>query len=1523
MRILLVDKYRISKYDIQNFDEAYVINYKPYDKNENVLITFDFSNGKKVIKSNGTVNIINEKMIIPEVALVEYGIYVLKILGSQDYIYIYAYPDFETNIYKLDLANIEEIKIGNSQDCNIIHKNTATGNLHAIIRKINGKWRIESADNYKVYVNKKSINHAFLKAGDIIFINGIKIVFMTKFLTINNPRNSVSVNGLVIYNDINNKPNNKYDPVTDEDKIANLYNDDDYFYHTPRLKEVIESEEVSIDAPPAPFVNEDLPFWLSMGSILTMGASTFMMMYNIWYGLSSGTRTILSVLPQIIMCVALIIGALIIPRLARRYQKNKIIKKEKLRHEKYGEYLDKKEKEIAQIIKNQNQILNENSITPQECLDAINNKNKNFWARQVHNDDFLFLRLGTGSLAPSISISYPEEHFTLEPDELLENVFTMVDKYKKNENVPICFSFADNKLSAMVGNSAHKEDYLKSLILQLITLHSPQDLKIIIFTNEFNSKKWDYAKFIPHLFSEDKKTRFFATNEDEMKDISIYIEEEYKHRKALFDGDEHQEDFNENLGYKNFNPYYLIINDDYKLAKKVSIINNILKDERNYGFSLLVVEDSMKYVPKECEIFIQISDKDGCILKKDISPKTQINFKLKYAEDLDMNDIARKIGNIPTMVKEGVSVLPSSLSFLDMYGVSKIEQLNIANRWRTNNPVNSLSATIGVHSSLEEFKLNLHEKAHGPHGLIAGSTGSGKSEFIITYILSMALNYHPYEVQFVLIDYKGGGLAGAFENKETGVRIPHLVGTITNLDVNEMNRTLVSIESELKRRQKVFNKVRDSLSESTIDIYKYQRLYREGVVKEPMAHLFIITDEFAELKAQQPEFMNQLISTARIGRSLGVHLILATQKPTGVVNDQIWSNSKFKVCLKVQDRSDSMGILKRPDAASIKEAGRFYLQVGYDDYFDIGQSGWSGAKYVPSDKIIKKVDENLDFINNTGEIIKSIRDLVSVVEVKNDLGDQLTNIVKYIYNLGLKENLQISNLWLDSIPSEIYVNDLKKKYNYKPQPYFINPVIGEYDVPQEQFQNILNLNLTDSGNTVIWGQPGSGKENLLSTIMWSSIVEHTPDEVNFYVIDCGSESLGIFKNMPHVGEIATVDEDEKIVSILQMISDEMERRKELFVEYAGSYKEYISNSGNKLPLIVTIINNYEIFTENYMKISESIQNFYRDGAKYGMVFILTTIATNSIRTRMLQNFNNQIMLQVPNETDYRTYLSAPRTFTIAKYFGRGAISMNKTAYEFQTALITDKKNINNLVRSAAKQLEQSYTTRARKVPVIPKVVTFNNTKEFLKNDFIPVGYDINTKQPVSFLFERKINIVSGINFDQIQIDFIDAIMRDMKQLNKKVIVLDMAEAYEKNYGILCYNKDFDNSFIKIYNELITKKDEETYCFVLGAGYLKTKITKAQPIVTKLFENLSNINVHFIFFDVYESIRGLQTEMWYQNLEKNYGIWLGEGIANQSCINVNKLSLDDRKLNFEYMAFVVDKNNYNVIKHVVDQEVEDE
>ena len=394
----------------------------------------------------------------------------------------------------------------------------------------------------------------------------------------------------------------------------------------------------------------------------------------------------------------------------------------------------------------------------------------------------------------------------------------------------------------------------------------------------------------------------------------------------------------------------------------------------------------------------------GVIMEKELSSQNQIKFNIEKKVEFDMELVSQILGNIPVLPRFGDTELPTSISFLEMYKVGKIEQLNILNRWQTNNPVVSLKAPIGVNKTKDVFILDLHEKYHGPHGLIAGSTGSGKSEFIITYILSLAINYHPNEVQFVLIDYKGGGIAGAFENRQTAVRLPHLVGTITNLDTSEMNRTLVSIESELKRRQIKFNQVRDLLGESTIDIYKYQKLYREGKITEPISHLFIISDEFAELKKQQPEFMNQLISIARIGRSLGIHLILATQKPSGVVNDQIWSNSKFKICLKVQDRSDSMEVLKKPDAASIKEVGRFYLQVGYDEYFEIGQSGWAGAKYNPTDYVVEKIDDSIDFVNNIGYSIKTINNNMDNTQVENS-GDQLTNIVRYIINLSRRITL--------------------------------------------------------------------------------------------------------------------------------------------------------------------------------------------------------------------------------------------------------------------------------------------------------------------------------------------------------------------------------------------------------------------------------------------------------------------------------------------------------------------------------------
>lgn len=178
-------------------------------------------------------------------------------------------------------------------------------------------------------------------------------------------------------------------------------------------------------------------------------------------------------------------------------------------------------------------------------------------------------------------------------------------------------------------------------------------------------------------------------------------------------------------------------------------------------------------------------------------------------------------------------------------------------------------------------------------GLLAGTTGSGKSETLQTLILSLAISYSPTEVAFFLIDYKGGGMANLFSG------LPHLAGQISNLSGHLIQRAMISVKSENRRRQRIFAEY------GVNNISAYLRLYHEGEAEEAIPHLFLIIDEFAELKREEPDFMRELVSVAQVGRSLGLHLILATQKPGGTVDDNIWSNARFRLCLRVQDRQDS------------------------------------------------------------------------------------------------------------------------------------------------------------------------------------------------------------------------------------------------------------------------------------------------------------------------------------------------------------------------------------------------------------------------------------------------------------------------------------------------------------------------------------------------------------------------------------------------------------------------------------------
>ena len=958
-----------------------------------------------------------------------------------------------------------------------------------------------------------------------------------------------------------------------------------------------------------------------------------------------------------------------------------------------------------------------------------------------------------------------------------------------------------------------------------------------------------------------------------------------------------------NLDYKSFSPYFLIIIDDYQQVRNVEIVKNVLNQQINIGFSVIINQERLLGLPNECSTFINIDQNESGIFENELSKDKQQIFKSDFIGNINIKQIIKTISNIPIEMAKDRYSLPEKLGFLEMYNVGKIEQLNILNRWRSNNPITSLSVPVGVDTNGELFKLDLHEKFHGPHGLIAGMTGSGKSEFIITYILSMAVNYDPDEVSFVLIDYKGGGLAGAFENKETGIYIPHLSGTITNLDVNDMKRSLASINSELKRRQTLFNEARQKLNESTIDIYKYQKLKREGKVQEPVPHLFIISDEFAELKAQQPEFMEQLISTARIGRSLGVHLILATQKPSGVVDEQIWSNTKFRVCLKVQDKSDSIDMIKCPDAAAIHNVGRFYLQVGYNEYFALGQSAYAGVPYKNTDKIKRKVDTDINFINNVGYVIKSIN--VDDTPNYTDNGEELSNIVNYLYNLGKGENKFATRLWLNKIPDKIYVDELATKYNYVAEKYNLNPIIGEYDDPNNQKQNLLTLPLTKDGNTIIYGSAGSGKEDFINTLIYSISTKHSPDEVNFYIIDFGSESLKLWDKIPTVGDVLLSNEAEKISNLFKLLKEEISNRKKMFQGYSGNYETYIKMSNNKIPQIIVIINLYEGFDEMYPDFENDFNSLTREGTRYGIIFVMTTSGANLVRYKIKQNFKQNLVLQLNDESDYSDIVGNTDGLYPSKIKGRGLIKLDKV-YEFQTATYSKDTSV-EFVNKLSEYLSNIYQNKAKKIPILPNNVNYDIVKSYINGiDNIPVGVEKNSLKISSLDFRSKpVTLISASDTTAFEL-FVPEFIKVCLSSNSQISILDCEKMFEnENFNCNYFKDSFDDIFTKIYdyveklnnvyinnnyndNSLSNVKD--MLIIIIGIEQLKNKLNDENNEKIEKFmymvQDLRKISI--IIIDAIDNIKNLEYEEWYKKVvSSNHGLWIGDGISDQYTIKLSK------------------------------------
>lgn len=1518
MIVTLIEKERIFSMTLPDKVKGrfWITDYDESGEKRN-LISVEADKGSWMLKNSISAVISNtQKQTLDGIILEECLFYCIKFTDNDDEAYIYAESgDTGRQIFeKYVVEDGTEISIGRETDNLICIDNGLVSSHHAILNYVNGEWTIQDNNSTNgTFVNNSRITVRKLKPGDVIFIIGFKLIIGGSFIAFNNPGDIVRFRSDVLQV-------MEMQGIDSAQKDRDIDINTEYFYRAPRFKRDIESLKMKVDAPPAKEQDNNMPMSMVIGPSLTMGmASMSSGAFSVINAMNNGGG-IMSAIPTLAMSVSMMLGMVMWPILTKKYEKKESRRKESERQKLYKDYLFSLRDVIRREEGNQSAILRENNISVDEAIERIANRLSNLWERSIDQKDFLSISLGNGNIPMVEDIQFPDKRFSVNNDNLLNDMFALANEPRELKSVPVAHSFRDNIVTGIIGtNQRMTYDFVMSLLIKIVALHSYNELKLIFIVKESEVEYWEAAKWFPHTWDDEHHKRYFAVNIREAKEISAYLEQEYYER---------QESRKEAV----VTPYYLVINTNKEIAEKTEIYQKILENTANKGYSIINIYDEFRLLPKETTSVIEVDGKNSKIYEKnDISGKA-IVFEAECGLSCDIREIARDLANTHLDLASQLYELPDMITFLDLYGVSRIEHLNPLVRWKENDPTVSLAAAVGVDTVGELFTLDLHEKYQGPHGLVAGMTGSGKSEFIITYILSMAVNYHPDEVAFILIDYKGGGLTGAFEDKERGVKLPHLAGTITNLDGAAVKRSLISIQSELRRRQAVFNEARKIANEGTMDIYKYQKLYRDKVVAEPVPHLFIISDEFAELKTQQPEFMEQLISAARIGRSLGVHLILATQKPSGVVDDQIWSNTRFRVCLKVQDKSDSNDMIKRPDAAELSHTGRFYLQVGFNEFFAKGQSAWCGATYYEDGVAEQKKARSIKVIDNTGRVVKQIKEKTQSINAGKK-SKQIVSIVKYLSDLAIEEGIHERPLWMDEIPPIIYTEDIIRKYNVPENPpHILEPVVGEIDDPFNQNQLVFKLPLSTGGNTIIYGTAGSGKLTFLNTTVYELIRHHSAEYLNIYILDFGSETLKVFEKAPQVGGVVLSPERERIINLMKMLKKEIAARKSIFSEYGGDYQSYIKNSGKPYPNIVVIINNYSAFAEMYEECEEVISYVTREGTKYGIFFIVTANNSGAVRFRLAQNFTNLYVMQMNDKDDYTGILGPVEGTYPSKYKGRGLVKTEHT-YEFQTAVFSTPDELNDKVKILINELRSNSTCKANKIPVLPERVDVDYFADIpVKLDKFTVGIDTKSLEPTNLnIRDNYITMALANEIDTI-IPYgqgMAEIMAD-KQLGN-ICVIDGNKSFltdeDKHYNYVSDN--YEEAIVALFNEILRRHklfkanrnmgDEPQQIYILfafskiftylsddGKDKLKVAIDKGRQ----------ELRVSFVLMDEGSSMAKMSMEDWYRNHCDNLpGIWLGDGSSEQYILKITKVKSELYQEMADGLGVFINNGRYNIVKYL--------
>ncbi|GGA79767.1 type VII secretion protein EssC [Ornithinibacillus halotolerans] len=1280
--------------------------------------------------------------------------------------------DYEKKAYNrvIDIADVKEIRIGGDASCDISIRDDYLGTDSMTLSMENGKWFVtDNNTKYGVFVNgwridKKKELHDY----DFFAVVGYSFYFKKgKLYTSASDR--VTIQHFSYEDKLEQKSHLEYPKFNRNTRIQ---------YEIPEIELEIQNPENKPTKPRRNLLISLIPALVMLAAVIILR------------GLMGGGSVFI-----IYSAIAMSMGAFM--SVATYITEKKKYKEETAeRIERYQQYIVEKQEEIEKAREKELEIRNLIYESIENSIQEVHDFGRRLFEKSTDDVDFLQVYLGKGRIESSNQVRINKEEIIDLEDPLARLPEQVSDQFRYIEDAPIISDFHASNGIGVVGKKSDLGRIIKNITLDLAIRHYYGDVKFVYLLNELNVEEMSWVRWLHNVENDDLDVRNIIYDEESM---NVLLENLYVILTS-------REQTKRGKDSKEWDEYYVVFVTDASVIR-THPVSKYIKNCHEYGFTFVFFEEYEEMLPQGCTEIIRMESRHGNVLHTKRGDHV-LQFEYPEIPNQIALDIALRLGAVTVDEVSLEGELTKNISMFELLGIMSVEDLNLNDRWETAQVYNSMAAPLGVKRKNEVVFLDISDKAgaHGPHGLVAGTTGSGKSEIIQSYILSMATLYHPYEVGFVIIDFKGGGMANQFKN------LPHLIGTITNIDGREINRSLLSIKAELVKRQEMF-------SDAGVNhINDYIKLFKAKKVDKPLPHLIMVVDEFAELKAEHPDFMKEIISAARIGRTLGIHLILATQKPAGVVDNQIWSNSKFKLCLKVQTREDSTEVIKTPLAAEIVEPGRAYFQVGNNEIFDLFQSAYSGG-HVPTgndmnERIFELYERN---IWGKKRLVYSNKKAKTAVETKT----QLEAIVEYVHDFcAVKGIEQLPGICLPSLPDVINTNSLDYSTNNELN---ISVPIGMYDDPEQQRQGQVVIEPSKE-NVYLVGSAQTGKTTMLQTLTYGLINKYDPSQVNLYLIDCGSMVLKTFENAKHVGGVVLSNEEEKCKNLFKLLNTMVAERKTILSSKGvGSFSAYLDAGFTDIPMVVVVIDNMAAFKEYFPNQADELNSLSREAQGVGISFIITSATSNALNYRTQGNFGRKLVLNCNDKSEYSAAFGHNKQ-TPKDTAGRGLLMLDKRILEYQVAIFGNSSK--EAERSAElKQFIEKRNTEcqatARTIPMVPEKLILQealqtDAEAFKKKGILPIGMDYDKVEYSTLDFNRSGSMTlmgDRESKERFTVNLLQLLSQTIIYHNIEAIIIDDKSKSLQEFSALGFVQKYTNDpaegllYVNDFHEEITRRKD--------------------------------------------------------------------------------------------------------------------